>query len=276
MSRVTIQDLLDKKKNNHKIVMLTAYDYTFAKILDQTQKVDVILVGDSVANTLIGYENTLPVTIDEMVYHTKSVSRGVENSMVLADMPFMSYQVSEKDAVFNAGRLVKESNANAVKIEGGKQFSRTIKKIVDIGIPVCGHLGLTPQFINCLSGFKVQGKNLDKIKKMVEDAHKLVDSGVFMIVLECVPDKVGKLISEKVNVPVIGIGAGKYCDGQVLVVHDLLGMFKTFRPKFVKQYVNLYDIIQDKVKEFSNDVQTQKFPNETQSFKIEQELPDNL
>ncbi|HPG31968.1 MAG TPA: 3-methyl-2-oxobutanoate hydroxymethyltransferase [bacterium] len=271
MKKTTIENIKQKKIDGRKISVLTAYDYTTAKIIDSCD-IDIILIGDSVANTMLGYDSTIPVTIDEILYHTKMVSKAVVNSMILADMPFMSYQASEEEGVRNAGRLVKEGRANAVKLEGGKELSSLIKRLSEIGIPVSGHIGLTPQYINNLGGYKVQGKTKDKINILIEDALALQEAGAFMIVFECIPEEVSQIITSKLDVPSIGIGAGKYCDGQVLVINDILGLSGEFRPKFVKQYVDLSVQIKNAVSSYKREIEESLFPDSEHSFHISKEI----
>lgn len=263
LRKLTVPDIQKKKVTGEKITMLTAYDAPMAEILDENG-IDVILVGDSVGTVISAYPNTLSVTVEEMIYHTKAVSRKVKRALVVIDMPFMSYQVSIEEAKRNAGRMIKESGAEAVKIEGGKTVADTIKAIVDIDIPVMGHIGLTPQSIHKFGGYKIQRHR----EKLLEDAKAVEEAGAFAIVLECVPEEIAKEITESLSIPTIGIGAGRYCDGQVLVIHDLLGLLGDFRPKFVKRYVDLRSIISNAVKEFIEDVKTGKFPSEEHVFKL--------
>ena len=236
---------LQKQKDEHdKITMVTAYDYTTAKIMDESG-VNTILVGDSLGMVMLGYEDTLSVTMEDMIHHTAAVTRGAKNAFVVADMPFMSYQTSVYDAVVNAGRLMKEGRANAVKLEGGVEFAPHIKAIAQASIPVVAHLGLTPQSVNAFGGFKVQGKDIEAAQKLIEDAKAVEEAGACMVVLECVPAKLAKKITEMLKVPTIGIGAGADCDGQVLVYQDLLAMYGDFRPKFVKVFANVGDAMRE-------------------------------
>lgn len=273
--KFTVSSFLKAKKDDEKISMLTAYDYSTAKLLDEAG-VDSLLVGDSLGMVMLGYENTLQVTVDDMVHHCKAVTRGAKRAMVIGDMPFLSYHISVEDTIRNAGRLVQEGGAHAVKLEGGREVVDKIKAIVDAQIPVIGHLGLTPQSINIFGGFKVQGKNEEQAQKIVEDALLLQEAGVFAIVLECVPEKLAKLISEKLKVPTIGIGAGKYCDGQVLVTQDMLGMYTDFVPKFVKQYSNLCDSIKESTKRYIEEIKEGQFPAKEHTFKIDDEVLEKL
>jgi len=266
MGKVTIDYILKKKIQKQKITMLTAYDYTFAKIVDEAG-IDIILVGDSLAMVVQGLDNTLPVSMDEMIYHTKMVARAVKRAMVVGDMPFMSYQISIENAIFNGGRFLKEAGACAVKIEGGSEVANKVKAMVKADIPVMAHIGLTPQAIHKMGGYKVQGKTEEAQKQLIEDAKILQDAGAFCIVLEAVPMELAKKITEILDIPTIGIGAGPYCDGQVLVLHDLLGLFDRFVPKFVKKYVNLKEESLKAIKNFIKEVETGKFPSEQYSFK---------
>ena len=263
---VTIQDLWKKKSEGKKITMLTAYDYPFAKIVDEAG-IDMILVGDSLAMVVQGKENTLPATMDEMVYHTSMVVRAVKNAMVIGDMPYLSYQVSVEDAVKNAGRFIKEAGAHGVKVEGGSEVIPQIKAMTKAEIPVLGHIGLTPQAILRIGGFKVQGRTEEQRKRLIEDALSLEDAGAFAIVLEAIPMDLAKEITEKLSIPTIGIGAGPYCDGQVLVLHDILGLFERFTPRFVKRYTNLKDLSLQAIRQYKEEVEKGLFPSEEHSFK---------
>lgn len=268
--KITITDLQNKKREGRKITMLTAYDYPMSRIIDEAG-IDTILVGDSLGMVVLGYDSTVPVTMDEMIHHCKAVRRGTKYAFLVGDMPFMSYQVSREEAVRNAGRFMKEAGCDAIKLEGGDEVLDVTIAIVNAGIPVLGHLGLTPQTISKLGGFKVQGKDADAAEKILDQALKLERAGCFAIVLECVPDKVAKLITEKLNIPTIGIGAGPYCDGQVLVSNDMVGLFDKFVPKFVKQYVKLSALISDGVKKYKDEVEKGVFPDAAHSFTIKDE-----
>lgn len=268
--KITITDLQNKKREGKKITMLTAYDYPMARIIDETG-IDSILVGDSLGMVVLGYDSTVPVTMDEMIHHAKAVRRGTKYAFLVGDMPFMSYQVSKEEAIRNAGRFMKEAGCDAIKLEGGDEVLDVTIAIVNAGIPVLGHLGLTPQTISKLGGFKVQGKDADAAEKILEQALKLERAGCFAIVLECVPDKVAKLITEKLSIPTIGIGAGADCDGQVLVTNDMVGLFDRFIPKFVKQYVKLSTLISDGVKKYKDEVEKGMFPDAAHSFTIKDE-----
>lgn len=263
--RVTIPNLLKKKKKGEKITMLTAYDALFTKLIDKNE-IDMILVGDSLGMVVQGNNNTLGVTIDEMIYHTKIVVKNSNHPFIVADMPFMSYQTSIYDAVKNAGRIIKESGANAVKIEGGANFSDTIQALVKASIPVVGHIGLLPQSINQLGKFKVQGKTERKHNQIIEDAKKLEEAGAFAIVLEAIPYELAKEITNTVSIPTIGIGAGNATDGQVLVIYDLLGGDSSFNPKFLKKYLNLEKLVSDAISEYKKDVNNSDFPAMENTF----------
>ncbi len=265
MGKVTINELWKKKADGQKITMLTAYDYPFAKIVDEAG-VDIILVGDSLGMVVQGLDNTLPVTMDEMIYHTKMVSRAAERAMVVGDMPFMSYQCSVEEAVRNGGRFLKEAGAEAVKMEGGREVVEKVEAMVKADIPVMAHIGLTPQAIHRMGGFKVQGRTEEAQKRLIEDAKMLQDAGAFSIVLEAIPMSLAKKITEELSIPTIGIGAGPHCDGQVLVIHDLLGLFERFIPKFVKRYANLKEEALGAIKSFIKEVEKGEFPKEEHSF----------
>lgn len=271
----TVLTFTKAKEEGTKISMLTAYDYSTAKLIDESG-VNSILVGDSLGNVMLGYEDTVSVTMDDMIHHTKAVSRGAKNALVVADMPFMSYQTSTYDAVVNAGRLIKEGRANAVKLEGGKEVCPQIKAIVDAGIPVCAHIGLTPQSINALGGNRVQGKTEAAAKKLLEDALCVQEAGAFAVVIEAVPEKLATLITNKLDIVTIGIGAGSGCDGQVLVYQDMLGMFSDFTPKFVKKYANIGDIMREAFKKYDEEVKNKQFPLEEHTYKIEDNIIEKL
>lgn len=271
----TTTSIMQMKNSGHKISMLTAYDYTTARLLDEAG-VNTILVGDSLGNVILGYEDTISVTVADMIHHSAAVARGAKNALVVTDLPFMSYQTSVYDAVVNAGRLMKEGRAGAVKLEGGKEVCPQIKAIVSAGIPVVAHLGLTPQSINTFGGFKVQGKTEAAAKKLIEDAKAVEEAGAFLLVLECVPAKLAKLVTESINIPTIGIGAGAGCDGQVLVIYDMLGMFSDFKPKFVKHFANAGDMIREAVKTYIAEIDDGTFPAEEHCYKIDDEVIDKL
>ncbi|HPZ75638.1 MAG TPA: 3-methyl-2-oxobutanoate hydroxymethyltransferase [Thermosynergistes sp.] len=265
MSKVTIQQLQKMKAEREKISMITAYDYPSARFVDKAG-IEIILVGDSLAMTVMGLDSTVPVTMEEMIHHTKAVVRGVENAMVVGDLPFGSYNQSKEQAIANATRLMKEGGCDAVKLEGGVEMAGITKAIVDAGIPVMGHIGLTPQTISKLGGFKVQGKGAQEAEKLLKSAVALQEAGIFSIVLECVPEEVGRLVTEKLSIPTIGIGGGRYCDGQVLVFHDTLGLFEKFLPKFVKRYRNLGEEIVKALEEYKQEVKEEKFPGPEHVF----------
>ena len=271
----TTTSLAAQKQSGDKITMLTAYDYSTAKLIDESG-INCILVGDSLGMVMLGYDSTLPVTMDDMLHHTKAVARGAKNSMVIADMPFMSYQTSVYDAVKNAGRLIQEGGAAAVKLEGGAAVCDRIEAIVKASIPVVAHLGLTPQSINAFGGFKVQGKDEQRAKELIEDAKKIEAAGAFMVVLECVPAKLAEIISREISIPTIGIGAGSGCDGQVLVYQDMLGLFSDFTPKFVKKFANIGDAMKVAFKDYIDEVKNGTFPAEEHSFKISDDVIDKL
>lgn len=273
--KFTVKSFQEAKDYNRKISMLTAYDYSMAKIVDAAG-IDSVLVGDSLGMVFQGNESTLPVTLDEMIYHTKAVVRGVKNALVVADMPFLSYHVSKEEAVRNAGRMIKEGGAEAVKMEGGTLFSETIKAVVDAQIPVMGHIGLTPQSVNAFGGFKVQGKDEQSAKRIWEDAKLLEEAGVFAITLECIPDKLAQLITKSLRIPTIGIGAGKSCDGQVLVINDMLGMFSDFVPRFVKQYAKLNTEITAAVQDYITEVREGDFPAGEHTFDMDADILEKL
>jgi len=265
----TVLTFMQAKNEGKKLSMLTAYDYSMAKIIDESG-INGILIGDSLGMVIKGDEDTLSVTMDEVIYHTKAVKKGAKNALIVSDMPFLSYHVSVEQAVLNAGRLVKEGGANAVKLEGGANVLAQVKAIVDAQIPVMGHLGLTPQSVNAFGGFKVQGKNELAAKKLIEDAVLLEKAGAFSIVLEGIPEKVAELITNSVSIPTIGIGAGKNCDGQILVYQDMLGMFDDFIPKFVKQYANIGTVMREAIGSYVKEVQDGTFPEAKHTFKIDE------
>jgi len=273
--KVTIAQLMQKKEEGQKITMMTAYDYPTASLVDQAE-IDTILIGDSLGMVVLGYESTVPVTMDEMIHHSKAVSRGVKSGFIIGDMPFMSYQVSPEPAIVNAGRFIKEAGCDAVKVEGGSEMAHVVRAIVNAGIPVCAHIGLTPQTATKLSGFKVQGKDAESASAMIKSAIDLEQAGAFMIVMECIPDLLAKKITDRLKIPTIGIGAGRDCDGQVLVYHDLVGLFERFTPKFVKQYINLSPMIKDALTHYRKDVEEGTFPGPEHSFKMSKEEADKI
>jgi len=265
MSKVTTAIIRNMKKKGEKIAMLTAYDYPTALIVDEAG-VDIILVGDSLGMVVLGYDSTLPVTMDEMIHHTKAVSRAVKRAMVIGDMPFMSYQVSVEDALYNSSRFLQEAGAQGVKLEGGREVAEITRRITSAGIPVMGHLGLTPQSVHQFGGYKVQGKEDTSAKKIMEDAKILEEAGAFSLVLECVPATLAKDVSESLVIPTIGIGGGVHCDGQVLVLHDMLGMFEKFTPKFVKTYAKLNVQMKESIQQYIDEVKRSVFPEKKHSF----------
>jgi 3-methyl-2-oxobutanoate hydroxymethyltransferase len=274
-ARVTIADLRARKEAGRKITMMTAYDYPSARLVDQAG-IDTILVGDSLGMVVLGYASTVPVTMDEMIHHCKAVCRGSERAFVIGDLPFMSYQVSVEQAVANAGRFVKEAGCDAVKLEGGTEMAPVAKAIVKAGIPVCAHIGLTPQTATMLGGFKVQGKDAEGAKALIRSAKAFEEAGAFMVVIECVPDVLAGKITAELAIPTIGIGAGKGCDGQVLVYHDLLGLFDRFTPKFVKRYANLGPLIKAALEEYKREVESGDFPGPEHVFAMKPEEVEKL
>lgn len=263
--KVTTQTVVEMKRQNEKISMLTAYDYTMAGIVDSAG-IDVILVGDSASNVMAGFDTTVPMTLDHMIYHTSCVVRGVNRALVIADLPFMSYQVTAKEALISAGRMMKEAGAHAVKLEGGKTITKTVKKIVDAGIPVMGHLGLTPQSIYKFGTYKVRAKEEEEAEQLITDAKKLEKAGVFSIVLEKIPSPLAKRVTDELSIPTIGIGAGPHCDGQVLVTHDMLGLNKDFSPRFLRRYADLHSEMSSAVNRYIADVKEGDFPNENEQY----------
>ena len=271
----TVATFRKAKEEGKKLSMLTAYDYSTASLLDEAG-IHGILVGDSLGNVILGYEDTISVTMEDMIHHGAAVSRGAKNPLVVVDMPFMSYQGSVYDALNNAGRLMKEGRANAVKLEGGKEVAPQIKAIVQAGIPVMGHLGRTPQSINALGGYKVQGKDESAAQKLLEDAKTIAEAGVFSIVLECVPSALAEVITKAVDVPTIGIGAGAGCDGQILVYQDMLGMFSDFTPKFVKRYANIGEAMREAFRTYIAEVSEGIFPKTEHGYSISNEVIEKL
>lgn len=273
--RITISQIKQMKQKGEKITMLTAYDYTTARIVDAAG-IPLILVGDSLGMVVLGYESTIPVTMEEMLHHTRAVVRGTKQAMIVGDMPFMTYHVSTDDALRNAARFIQEGGTQAVKLEGGVNVADKVRKIVECGIPVMGHIGLTPQSIYQLSGFKVQGKTPETARKLLKDAQVLEEAGAFAIVLETVPRQLASLITQKITVPTIGIGAGAGCDGQVQVINDILGSFTDFVPKHAKQYAKLADIIRDAVTQYDKEVKSGSFPTDKQSSSIDEDILSKL
>ncbi len=271
----TISTFKNQKIKCEKISMLTAYDYSTAKLMDEAG-INGILVGDSLGMVVLGYEDTLPVTMEDIIHHTKAVSRGAKNALVVGDMPFMSYQVSVEEAVYNAGRLIKEGGCQAVKLEGGATVCKQIRAITNASIPVMAHIGLTPQSVNAFGGFKVQGKNENDAKRLIEEAKAVEEAGAFAVVLECVPEKLAEIITNSISIPTIGIGAGKGCDGQILVYQDMLGMFSNFTPKFVKKFANVGEIMTGAFKEYIKEINDGTFPSAEHTFAISDDVINKL
>ena len=273
--KITIADLMAKKEQAKKITMLTAYDFPTAQMVDKAG-IDTILVGDSLGMVVLGYTSTVPVTMEEMIHHTKAVTRGTTYAFVLGDMPFMSYQAGIEKAIENAGRFIKEGECDAVKLEGGSEVVPVVKAIVTAGIPVCAHIGLTPQTATQLSGFKVQGKDAESARNLINAAKDLEKAGAFMVVMECIPEMLASRITKALTIPTIGIGAGKDCDGQVLVYHDTVGLFERFTPKFVKQYIKLGPMIIDALKEYKTEVEDGLFPGKEHTFTMSKEEAEKI
>jgi len=274
--KITIPSLQAKKEKKEKIVALTAYDFPTAKIVDECD-LDIILVGDSLGMVVLGYDNTIPVTMDEMIHHTKAVSRATRKALVVGDMPYFSFHLSVEESIYNASRFLKEAGTEAVKVEGAsRKRLELIKAMVEAEIPVMGHVGLTPQSIHHLGQFSVRGKDVDEAKKIITDALNLEKAGIFSLILECVPLEVARIITERLKVPTIGIGAGPWCDGQILVFHDLVGFSNGFLPKFVKKYAELNEIISQAVKGYRNDVERGNFPDDSHSYHLKSEVSKKL
>lgn len=275
MSKNTVATLLKQKEQGDKITMLTCYDYSTAKLIDEAG-INTILIGDSLGMVVLGYEDTLSVTMEDMIHHSAAVARGAKNALIVCDMPFMSYQVSVEDAVRNAGRLMKEGRANMVKLEGGASVCLQIEAIVKASIPVCAHIGLTPQSVNAFGGFKVQGKSEEAARQLLEDAKKVEAAGASLLVMECVPAKLAELITKELHIPTIGIGAGAGCDGQVLVYQDMLGMFSDFTPKFVKKFAETGNVMKQAFETYAKEVKEGTFPAPEHTFKINEEVLEKL
>lgn len=271
----TVVTIQQAKESGEKVTMLTAYDYSMAKLIDEAG-INMILVGDSLGMVMLGYEDTLSVTMEDMIHHTAAVARGASNALVVADMPFMSYQTSVYDAVYNAGRLMKEGRAQAVKLEGGQEFTEHIRAITNASIPVVAHLGLTPQSLNAFGGFKVQGKSEEAARKLIEDAKAVEEAGAVAVVLECVPARLAELITKQLHIPTIGIGAGAGCDGQVLVYQDMLAMFGDFKPKFVKQFAEVGAVMKEAFARYGEEVRSGAFPAAEHTFKIDDDVIEKL
>jgi len=264
-SKITTQTVVDMKVNGEKIAMLTAYDFTMAQIIDQAG-IEIILVGDSASNVMAGHETTVPMTLEHMIYHTSCVVRGVDRALVIADLPFMSYQVTTKEALISAGRMMKEAGAHAVKLEGGQYIVDTVKRIVDAGIPVMGHLGLTPQSIYKFGTYKVRATETEEADDLIRDAKLLEEAGCFSLVLEKIPADLAARVSDELSIPTIGIGAGASCDGQVLVIHDMLGLNKEFNPRFLRRYADMNSVMTDAVQNYIQDVKSKDFPNKDEQY----------
>jgi len=275
MMKHTVVTIQKAKEQGEKLAMLTAYDYSMAKLIDEAG-IDMVLVGDSLGMVMLGYEDTLSVTMEDMIHHTAAVSRGIKNAFLVADMPFLSYQTSVYDAVCNAGRLIKEGRAEAVKLEGGSAFAEHIRAITNASIPVVAHLGLTPQSFHSLGGFKVQGKSEQAAKKLIEDAKAVEEAGAVALVLECVPAKLAELVTKKLHIPTIGIGAGAGCDGQVLVYQDMLAMFGDFKPKFVKRFGEVGAVMKEAFQTYSQEVKAGVFPAAEHTFQIDDDVIEKL
>ena len=270
MPRTTVRDLARMKAQGEKIPMITAYDYTAARLADAA-KIPVVLVGDSLGMVVLGYDSTISVTMEDMIHHTKTVARGTKEALLVADLPFMSYHIDPAQAMANAGRLLQEGGAQSVKLEGGRQMAETVRSIVDCGIPVMGHIGLTPQSVHALGGYRVQGREIKEAEGLIMDAEALQEAGAYALVLECVPAPLAELISRRLTIPTIGIGAGPGCDGQVQVLHDMLGLFTDFVPKHAKQYANLGQIIQEAFCQYAQEVREGAFPTSKESFTMDPE-----
>jgi 3-methyl-2-oxobutanoate hydroxymethyltransferase len=273
--KITIPDILQKKREKKKITVLTAYSYPQGKLVDEAG-IDMVLIGDTLGMVELGYDSTVSVSMAQMLHHARAVNNAVKRALKIGDMPYMSYQISEEKAVRNAGRFIQQAGCDAVKLEWFPKCVKTVKQIANAGIPVQGHIGLTPQTAVAIGGYKVQGKNAKTAQKLLDSAKKLQDAGVFSIVLECIPDELARIITESLRVPTIGIGAGPYCDGQVLVFHDAVGLFDRFTPKFVKKYANVWPIIQKGLKDYKKDVEEGKFPSKEHSFKTDPEIVGKL
>jgi 3-methyl-2-oxobutanoate hydroxymethyltransferase len=275
MARITVDDIKGMKQRGERVVMLTAYDYPSARLAEEAG-VDMILVGDTLGMVVLGYDSTVPVTMEDMIHHTKAVVRGSERAMVVGDMPFMSFQTGFEDAMRNAGRMLKETGCQAVKLEGGVHMAETVRRLVQVGIPVVGHIGLTPQSVNQLSGFKVQGKTPEAAERLMEDAVALQQAGAFCIVLELIPAPLAKLISQRLRVPTIGIGAGAGCDGQVQVWHDILALYSAFVPKHAKQYAQVGEVIREAIGRYASEVRSGEFPTQKESFRMDEKVLQEL
>jgi 3-methyl-2-oxobutanoate hydroxymethyltransferase len=275
VSRVTVREISQMKARGEKIPMITAYDYTMARLADATD-IPIVLVGDSLGMVVLGYDSTIPVTMEDMVHHVKMVARGCQKALIVADMPFMSYQIDQSQALTNAARLLQEGGAQTVKLEGGESIAETVHRIVECGIPVMGHIGLTPQSVNAFGGYRVRGRRRQEAVQLMKDAKALEDAGAYAVVLELVPTPLAGLISQRLTIPTIGIGAGPECDGQVQVLHDMVGLFTDFVPKHAKQYANLGQTIQEAFSRYAQEVKDGTFPTEKESFTMDEELLSEL
>jgi 3-methyl-2-oxobutanoate hydroxymethyltransferase len=275
VSRVTVRDIAQMKARGEKIPMITAYDYTMARLADAAD-IPIVLVGDSLGMVVLGYDSTIPVTMEDMVHHVKTVARGCQKALIVADMPFMTYQIDQAQALTNAARLLQEGGAQTVKLEGGESVAETVHRIVECGIPVMGHIGLTPQSVNAFGGYRVRGRRRQEAVQLMKDAKALEDAGAYAVVLELVPTPLAGLISQRLTIPTIGIGAGPQCDGQVQVLHDMLGLFTDFVPKHAKQYANLGQTIKEAFSRYSQEVKDGAFPTEKESFTMDEELLSEL
>ena len=275
MRKITVNDIAEMKARGEKIPVITAYDYTMARLAEAAD-IPIILVGDSLGMVVLGYESTIPVTMEDMVHHTKAVARGVKKALIVVDMPFMTYQTDSAHAINNAGRLIQEGGAHSVKLEGGERVAEAVHRIVECGIPVMGHIGMTPQSVNSFGGFRVQGRNRQQAAQLLRDAKALEDAGAFSVVLELVPTPLARLISQRLTVPTIGIGAGPYCDGQVQVLHDMLGLFTDFVPKHTRQYQRLAEAIQGALTQYVKDTREGSFPAEKESFTMDEAILDEI
>ncbi|NQW22702.1 MAG: 3-methyl-2-oxobutanoate hydroxymethyltransferase [SAR202 cluster bacterium] len=275
MGKVNVLDVAEMKARGEKIPMITAYDFTSAQLADRAG-IPLLLVGDSLGMVVLGYDSTIPVTMEDMLHHAKAVARGAKQSMIVVDMPFMSYQVDEQQAMTNAARLMQEGGAHAVKLEGGVKIAPTVARIVEAGIPVMGHIGLTPQSVHALGGYRVQGRQQEQAAQLVKDAEALQQAGAFAVVLEVVPSQLARLITQRLKIPTIGIGAGPECDGQVQVLHDMLGLFTDFVPKHVKRYADLGEVVQASFAQYAQDVKEGSFPTKEHSFSMDESILENL
>ncbi len=275
MRRVTANDIKAMKAKGEKIPVITAYDYPTARLVDEAE-FPIILVGDSLGMVVLGYDSTIPVTMDDMVHHTGAVARGANRALIVADMPFMSFQISSADALRNAGRLVQEGGAQSVKLEGGESVAEEVRRIVGLGIPVMGHVGLTPQSVHRFGGYRVQGKAREQAAQLLRDAQALEEAGAYAVVLELIPSPLARIITQRLTIPTIGIGAGPYCDGQVQVLHDMLGLYPDFVPKHTKQYLRLSELISDALRRYVQEVREGVFPSENESFDMDEALLSEL